>query len=310
LSLLEGHAEPSPGGLRRSGWIAWLLGVATAAAFGVHVIRHPPRVRCSANARLDRAARAVVEVRPRRRGVLVIRSGDATVVVPRALQFDRQQALRLALELEDMLRGRGPAPSRPTAPLQNVRAQAEELLAGLLAVEPYRARLVLYSLGWPWSEGHVGRPSGGPSFVGPAASADALAPLRWLPDAVLLQLLERARAAPAWPVVEAELGASWGLSAEQTGALRALLCRQAVGGAFASDRGKEDACEALGKFADLAPAQCDAVLAMAGALELVRAGGEGISALRVMAEASPVLGEPLLRYALRKGGAARARPSD
>ena len=233
---------------RTAGRVAWLVGLAAASAFGVYLVGHPPRVRYSADARLDRAAQAVVQVRPRRRGLVVIRTKGDAIAVPAAVQFDRERAVRLALELDDMLRDEGSVALavRVRADARGRRRaaqlEAEMLLGEFLAVEPERARLVLCALGWPAPEG---------------ASSDAA-----------------------------------GVS--RLSGARAMACREAVAGAFGSERGYRDACEGLARSADLAPAQCETVLAMAGALELTRAGRAGIDALRIMAKTHPRLGGMLL----------------
>lgn len=242
---------------RTAGWVAWLVGLAAASAFGVYLVGHPPWVRYSADARLDRAAQAVVQVR-RRRGLVVVRTKGDAIAVPAALQFDRERAVRLALELDDMLRDGGSValPVRvradPRGRRQAAQLEAEMLLGEFLAVEPERARLVLCALGWPAPEG---------------ASSDAA-------------------------------------GASRLSGARAMACREAVVGAFASEQGYKDACEGLARSADLAPAQCETVLAMAGALELTRAGRAGVDALRIMAKTDPRLGQPLLRYASGRLGSA------
>jgi hypothetical protein len=204
----------------------------------------------------------------------------------------------LALEVERLRRefeinpvrpalARG-GPERRTSPNgAEPRASALKLLGEFLAVEPERARLLLYALGPPW-EGVLSAartPSGSDEEMPP--------PLAALPHERLLRAFEEAVRAPAWPAAEEMLKTSLGLTAEQVTAVRAQLCRRAVASAFESDEGVKSADEALAKYAELMRAQAETLLGMAGSLELVRAGVEAMPALEAMAKHRPELAAPL-----------------
>jgi len=152
-------------------------------------------------------------------------------------------------------------------------------LCTFLKLDGQQAQLALYALGWP--------------YVGLKAEdwkPDALpAPSALPPDPE--GCLALAAAAPAWPLAEDELRQKRGLTDEQTFAVRAELLRRALAGAFDAGEGADRARDALGKYADLAPAQADAVLAMAGAQALARAGQAALPALDVMARQHPALAQ-------------------
>lgn len=274
---MEGSDRQSAEGTPAPGLVAWVLGVLAALAGGVYLQRCPPLVHYSADARLDRAARAVVSVTRAPREVVTVQSAQGVLTVPFGLEFDRLRAVRLALALEvtrrravgDLLTE--PAPEAVTA---RAYAAAEELVSEFLAVEKDRARLLLCAFGWPW-------PLDGRREAAPPEAPSGL--------------LAEARSFPTWPQAEEALKNAYGLDAAQLSALRARLCREAVEQAFTSDDGAGRARAALAKYADLVPAQAQTALAMAGALELVRQGPKAAETLEAMAQGRPDLAMALLR---------------
>jgi hypothetical protein len=281
---MEGSGRQSAEGTPAPGLVAWVLGVLAAFAGGIYLQRCPPLVHYSADARLDRAARAVVSVTPAPREVVTVQSAQGVLTVPLGLEFDRLRAVRLALALEvarrrvvgDLLTE--PATEAVTAP---VYAAAEELVSEFLAVEKDRACLLLCAFGWPWP----------PEGRREAAARDSYA----APPEAPSGLLAEARSFPTWPQAEESLKNAYGLDAAQLSALRARLCREAVAQAFTSDDGAGPARAALAKYADLVPAQAETALAMAGALELVRQGPKAAETLEAMAKGRPDLAVALLR---------------
>jgi hypothetical protein len=290
--------------------LAWLAVMAAAIAAGTYAAARLTRIRYSDDPRLDRAARAIVTVRPVRKGSVAVQGAGGAVAVPMGLQFDRRRAVLLAVELERARRGveagadgrsasgagkSARAAERPDDEAADAYVSAEEEVGNFLAVDGERAQPLLYALGWPWV-GQDARRVSVPDFR--SARAELPRPLASMSVQRVAQLIRQAQTAAAWPAAEQALKRSSGLNADEVSSLRAVLCRQAVVEAFGSEQGTKAAASALGKYADLAPAQAEAVLAMAGAIELVRAGAEAAPALKVMAKRQPELAAPVLKAAL------------
>lgn len=284
--------------------VAWLAVMVAAVAAGAFTAARLSHIRYGENPRLDRAARAVVTTRPARKGNVAVQGAGGAVNVPIGLQFDRRRAVALAIELErarQRLEARAGASvvgnstraaERRTDEAADAYLTAEEEVGNFLAVDGDRAQLLLYALGWPWA----GQDEGGISAADfRSARSQPPRPLALMSAERCAQLIRDAERAPAWPAAEEGLKRSSGLTAEQLASVRALPCRQAVAEAFGSERGVRAAAAALGKYADLVPAQADTVLAMAGAIELTLAGAEAAPALKVMAKRHPELAEAILK---------------
>jgi hypothetical protein len=142
-------------------------------------------------------------------------------------------------------------------------------VAETLKVGDRRALIVLHALGWPLEAVEQGN-----------GSLPAFAPHEdFLADEIAACVLD----AETWPAAAGRIKRRCGLGEEAMFSARAGACRHAVQAAFDGRREMDEAAEVLGKCADLAPAQADAVLAMAGALRLVEGGEEAMCALDVMA---------------------------
>ena len=296
-------ADGSPRKVRPSLVLAWLAVMAAAIAAGAFAAARLSRVRYSEDPRLDRAARAVVTVRPARSGNLSVQGKGGVFAVPVGLQFDRRRAVELAIELERIRRrfeagaaGEGVSGAgtgkRPADRAADAYLTAEEEVGNFLAVDGDRAQLLLYALGWPWA----GRGEGTLSAADfRSARSRPPAPLELMSAERRAQLIQDAERAPAWRAAEETLKRGSGLTPEQLGALRAVLCRQAVAEAFGSERMLKAAAAVLAKYADLVPAQAETVLAMAGATELAAAGADAVPALKAMAKRCPDLAEAILK---------------
>ncbi len=104
-----------------------------------------------------------------------------------------------------------------------------------------------------------------------------------------------------WPWVDfaSDLpGAEHGVTAPPAGALEVRKTLQDV---FLSRSGAQEAREALGRHAALAPFQVEAVLAMRGALELLHATQAAEAALASVAAAHPELAGPIIEERRRAG---------
>ena len=261
--------------------------VLAGAVGGRLLVRGLPagRVRYSADARLDRAARAVVERADAKGPTTLVQGKQPMALPPLAAYLDREQVVRLAAECAGLRRrvlaaigADGPV-DRRTLDVASLTVFERDRLCDFLKLDAQQAQLVLYALGWPY----VGRKAEDwkPDSL-PAPSA--------LPPG-LEDCLALARAAPAWPLAEQELRLKRGLTDAQTFAVRTELLHRALADAFNEPGGADAARQALGRYADLAAAQADAVLAMAGAQALARAGQAAVPALDVMARRHPALAQ-------------------
>jgi len=283
----EPPASPVP-------WL-WLVLAAAGVAVGIagrRLLFSAPRY--SDDPRLNRAARAVVDGADSAGAPIVLQGRRPAVLRPLEAYLDRERAVRLAVELERLRRRALEARATQADPqarmrqVADVSVQARDRLASFLKVDGRRAQLLLYAGGWPWvgiraEDGQPGEP-----------------PLAAMTPAQVRGCLELARQAVAWPEARERLTSERGLSEEQAFAVRAQVLRSALGDAFNSKKGARAAREALAKYAALAPAQARAVLAMRGAVELVRAGSAALPALEVMAQEQPALADAL-REAVRDG---------
>jgi hypothetical protein len=230
-------------------------------------------------------------------------------------EFNRQEAILVALESERLRRQVVAAlQNAATANLTGELARqagfeiearlvvARERLADYLKVDTRTAQVLLYALGWPW----LGAADEGQS-LGEFTSTGSLwpLPLAGLAQGRRTELAEAAGAAVAWPAAQQELADRFGLTDAQVSAVQGHMCRAAVLDALSNPKGMGRAEDALAKYAALGPAQAEALLAMAGALALVRAGHEAVPALELMARDRADLAGPLLRAA-REGLPAEA----
>ena len=298
--MSESPTQKPPSGRRL--WVLLaviVVGVASGAVAGRLLLGG---TRYSSDPRLDRAARAVV-ARADVKGRTVVVQGRAGVVLPPLEAYlDRERALRLGIESGrlrrqalDALRAGGD-PQKASLQVAALSVFARGRLAGYLKVDDEHAQLLLYAMDWPWVglKAEDWRPAELPA-------PGVWPPLTQMSPADVQSALEVARAAVAWPEAQRTLLQPGKLTPEQALAVRAQILRLALGGAFESAKGDDAAREALTKYADLAPQQADAVLAMAGAQALARAGEAALPALDVMARRHGALADAL-QEALRTGG--------
>ncbi len=274
---------------RSTSWrgVALVAVCLVAGAVGGRLLRNglpAPRVRYSADPRLDRAARAVVHGADAKARPTLVQGKAPMALPPLAAFLNRENVVRLAAECAslrgqalDALQADGPGRPARAGGGRPDRLRARPALH-LPDPDDQQAQLALYALGWPY----VGRKA--EDWKPAALPAPSSLP------ADLDACLAVARAAPAWPSAEQQLE-DRGLTDEQVFAVRAELLRRALAGAFDADDAADAARDALGRCADLAPAQADAVLAMAGAQALASAGQEAVPALKVMAEKHPALAQ-------------------
>jgi hypothetical protein len=285
--MAESTADKSP----RAAWKWAVLVVACVAigALGGRLLAGglpALPVRYSADSRLNRAARAVVE-RADARGRTAVVQGKLTAALPSLESYlDREHVVRLAAECASLRRQAldsltVDAPVKGRAPTAaGVTVFERGRLCDLLKLDAQQAQLVLYALDWPYV-GLKAEDWEPPALPAPSPMPEDLA-----------ACLTLAQAAPAWPAAEQEMEQT-GLTAEQAFAVRAELLRRALAGAFDADGAADAARNALGKYADLAPAQADAVLAMAGAQALARAGKTALPAIGVIARQHPQVARAL-----------------
>ncbi len=245
----------------------------------------------------------------------VVLPNGSSVALPLSPHFPRSRAIGLILELEEMRREcesavchilamdhlSGPAeePAAELGKIAGLWCVARSRVASFLALENDRAALVLAALGWPW----LGDDPAGltvsdlpPSFSGRPAELKALSGEQWR-----ILIAEADRNEP-WPQTRAGLAARFGLGGGELRAIQAHLCRRHVARAFHSRRANRKARRTLARLADLAPAQVRAVMAMAGARELLEAGTFAFPLLIEMLESRPDLALPLLHQCVRNAG--------
>ncbi len=243
----------------------WLAGFALAFLFPSGLVLFTLGRRHALEPRLNRAADMLTQQRVGSPSQVPVRAEEALLQVPASVRFDREVAVERAMELlrlrrQVVRRLRGSVGEQEA--LDSAAAAAEYLrgrLASFLKTDDTAALVVLYSLGWPW----VGSE---PLHTRPARLEDtgwtAPPPPRPILDAVLQ--------APAWPAARRKLLDEFGLTGEQAFAIRCGIARQAVGNALIHAAGRPQAIDALARYAALAPAQAETVLAMAGTLYLAR----------------------------------------
>jgi len=239
--------------------------------------------------RINRAAHAVVAGVGEPTRYVAAQGPQGVVTLPARPRFDRAHAIGLALEL-DRLR---PADAE-TAAASTVYMR--ERIGRFLKTDRTGALLVLYGLDWPWMGADPVLPEeGGP------ASPPISAPLAEIPGERLEQMMTLAEEAPTWPEARQGFRDAFGFSDAAAFDLRRRLVRRALQGAFALRRGRKGVREALGKYAALAPVQAESVLAMRGALALLRAGEEADGALKSISSEHPELATPIVDERRRTG---------
>jgi len=234
------------------------------------------------------------------------------VVVPVEEHYDRRRAVELALELDDA-RERVEklmaaatvweyagismdAPPRQVAAIGTLASRSQSRLSDFLAVEPRQAAVILHALGWPWLHAdprELSLPDLKPTISGRPAALDAM------PPGGLSALIGKIKRSSSWPAVHAELSGNGSVTENQLEALRAHLCKQSVEQAFRSPITRRRSSAALAKYGVLTSAQARTVLAMYGALELVRNGTQAFPALIWLLERQPELALPLLHRCVK-----------
>jgi len=229
------------------------------------------------------------------------------VTVPVQERYDRERAIRLALELDSerekleelivrvVVQGEsgvtGDAFRRERARIAELAGGAESKVREFLAVGPSRARVILYALGWPWLRYELDRLSVSDLR---AALSERPGPLQGIEGETFSAMVARVQRAPSWLVARMQLEEQHRLTESQLEALRAHVCRKYLKKAFVSWLAKRRAKKALARYATLTPAQVRTVLAMAGALELTGNGTQAFPALVSLLDEWPLLALPLL----------------
>jgi hypothetical protein len=283
--LPEGTKTMRTGSLRQTA--AWTCGAVLALLLAAVVHVGGSRARYSDDPVLDRAARALVALRsePRVHPALSLAPGRTIVAAPPA--YDGAAVVRLATHLaalvSDTRRALGAATDGDNAlRARSLAAGAPALLAGFLRSDLDPARTVLYAFGLPQVD-----------LAATDGSALVVWPLTALPSDQLREACDLARAAPAWRRADLDLAQRLGLTPEQRAGVRCRLVQQALDNAFTLPGGTDRAASALGRYADLAPVQAEAVLAMAATLVLLRAGDDGQRAFLAVRRARGDLAEVL-----------------
>jgi len=280
-------------------WVGLALFLLVVAGAVGHLCSSSP------GARLRRAARAVTAPDSARKGQVVLNVGGHTVAVPLGVQLDRHRAVSLALESERLrrqaVRALGQASAWSTSAEERGRRAIEvsatfivarQRLAEFLKVGLSSAEVILYALGWPWFEGSHPHQS-----VQKFVSVDSAWPgvLAGMSAERRREIVEAVDHEPAWPVARQMLKARFGMADAEAAAVRGHLCRRGTEAAFGSFLGFRRGVDALGKYADLSVVQAEAVLAMAGALALTRAGEAALPYVERMGRRDPGLADLVRR---------------
>jgi len=240
------------------------------------------------------------------------RWGQGVVVVPVEEDYDRRRAVELALELDDAREhveklmaaatiseygGTSmDAPSGQVAAIGTLASRSQSKLSDFLAVDPRQAAAILHALGWPWVHSDLRELRFSDlklTISGRPAVLEAMPPER------LSALIGKIKHSSSWPAAYAELSGNGSVTENQLEALRAHLCKQSVKQAFRSPAARKRSSAALAKYGVLTPAQVRTVLAMYGALELVRNGTQAFPALIWLLERQPGLALPLLHRCVK-----------
>ncbi|MFO7959113.1 MAG: hypothetical protein R6X33_18665 [Candidatus Brocadiia bacterium] len=253
------------------------------------------RDRYSWDARVNRAARAVVAGLDEAPGHVTAQGPKGIVTVPARPRFDRLSAVQLALELERLRPAEPPSSADAAAALAST-AYVRERIRRFLKTDATGALLVLYGLGWPWMGAEPVLPEEGQPVETPARS-----PLAEVPAERLEQMTAVAEEAASWPEAEKALQGMHGLGDTALFDVRRRLVRRALEDAFASRAGRERVHDALGKCAALAPVQAETVLAMRGTLALLRGGEEADGALESIGSEHPELAAPIIEARKSRG---------
>ena len=234
------------------------------------------------------------------------RSERGVVVVPLEEQYDRRRAVQMALELHDVGRrvqqhmaaatvweyagGSPDEPARQVAAIQKLASHAQSRLSDFLAIEPGQAAVILHALGWPWLNANLEELS--VSDLRPTVSGlpAVLATISQGTLSATMAEVERS----SWPAAYAQLSAKGAATENQLQAVRAHLCRRSAQRAFRRPIGSGRGRASVARYAVLTSAQARTVLAMCGALELVRSGTQAFPALIWLLERHPDLALPLL----------------
>lgn len=259
--------------------LLWLLVVLGGLGLGLGVRRlMTAGPHYSDDPRLQRAAEALLRDEHADGRKMIVNFERPTPVPPVSAYLDRERLVELALGIGGYM---------------ELKGNSAEHLADALKVQTDVARLLVAALG----------------RLGSGPPPSLLRELEAFPPSGRPALLSLAADAPAWAAARQALETDHGLSREQLLAVRAELCARALERAFDHHGGAEQAREALGKYGALIPEQREAVLAMAGALELSDAGRRARPALERVGKRHPDLARLLRRSPSAGSGGAETDPS-
>ncbi len=224
--------------------------------------------------RLARAAAAILagEEDGTPQGVSIKTPQGTQVTVPASPHFDRQEAIILTVQLEQMrrecerdmyrllaninedaVRGR----AGDTADIIALWSSARARLDAFLVLESGSDGIVLAGLGWPWL-GDGGRDLSVPELR--PSSPDRPAAFRALTVNTWDELLASADQDEPWLQTRSRLVSRFQFDDRRLNSLRAHLCRRDLEAAFDSSQARRKAARTLARLNSLTPAQVSSVL--------------------------------------------------